>query len=430
MKAWGKWAATALLAGGAWSAVPTGPADAATAAKPVTVLLDDILMSFDGAVPEIKNDYTFVPFRSIAEALGIEIQWDAKTRTITATADVGADTKTVVLAVGKKMASVNGVAVELGAAPYLSNDRTLIPLSFFSTQFGANVGWDKTTRTVSIVSPAREMHLRGFYAISSFAEQDRIAGMNSVAFGWIRVDANGELTTSGKDFYWPQAAGDVTPETIVKDASAQGIDPYLMVYSSDGSGELTKMLSDETLRNRSIENIVSLAQQKGFSGVMLDYEGLGLKLDPTGQQKLLNDYVRQLGDKLKPAGIKLSVAVPPPNSSYKGYDYATLAGLVEDLTVMAYEYHPAGTPDHTPQPNDKVQAAIEALLKAGVPKEKLLLGIDLWSETPQSIDDKLGLAKRYGLKGAALWRIGLYFYYGQEMTDAIQRSVVKLSDSH
>jgi spore germination protein YaaH len=271
------------------------------------------------------------------------------------------------------------------------------------------------------------MHLRGFYAISSFAERDRISGLNSVAFGWARVDANGELTTTGKDFYWPQAAGEITPESIVRDAAAQGTDPYLMVYAADGNGELTRMLSDDTLRSRSIDSIVRLAQEKGFAGIMLDYEGLGLRLDPIGQRKLLNDYVRQLANELKLLGIRLTIAVPPPNSSYKGYDYPTLAGMVEDLTVMAYEYHPQGTPDHTPQPNDKVHEAIRELLAAGVPREKLLLGVDLWSETPQSIDDKLGLAKRYGLKGAAIWRIGLYSYDGQEMAEAIQRSVVKQS---
>lgn len=72
--------------------------------------------------------------------------------------------------------------------------------------------------------------------------------------------------------------------------------------------------------------------------------------------------------------------------------------------------------------------AIASLLELGVPKDKLILGIDLWSETPQSVDDKLGLAKRYGLKGAAFWRIGLFSYYGQEMTDAIKGAAVKLPE--
>lgn len=353
MKIRGNKLAAALLACGLIAASVGETAAAAEAARPVTVLLDDVAMTFDGVEPQIKSNYTFVPFRPLAEAMGIEVVWHAASKSITARGGSGGEEKTVVLTVDKTQASVNGKTVTLAAAPYVVNGRTLIPLSFFSTQFGAEVGWDGTTRMVTIVSPAREMHIRGFYAIRSFPERDRIADMNSVAFGWIRVDENGELTTSGKDYYWPEASGDITPEKIISDASEQGAAPYLMVYSVDGNGELTRMLSDPSLRSRSIDQIVSLAKGKGFAGVQLDFEGLGLKLDPLEQQKLLNDYVRLLADQLKPEGIQLSLAVPPPNSAYKGYDYSALAGLADDLVIMAYEYHAAGTPDHTPQPNAK-----------------------------------------------------------------------------
>jgi hypothetical protein len=423
MNKWGKVLAAAWLAGGTFIVSASGIATAAP--KPVSVLLDDVPMTFTEAAPQISHNITFVPFRAIAEPLGVDIKWNQAAKTITATQMVESDSKTVVLHLGKTTAEVNGAPVKLAAAPFTANNRTLIPLNFFSTQFGAKVSWNGTTRTVSIVSPVRQMHMRGFYAISSYAERSRIDDMNSVAFGWIRLDVNGELTTTGKDYYWPSAAGTDTPEAIVSNSASQGKTPYLMVYAVDGNQELTKMLSNETLRTRSMDNIVSLAKEKGFQGVMLDFEGLGLKLNAIEQQKLLNDYVRSLGKQLSPDGIKLSLAVPPPNSDYKGYDYRTLAALADDLVIMAYEYHPKGTAAHTPQPNAKVDAALSALIKTGVPAEKLLLGIDLNSETPASIDDKLGLAKRYHLKGAAFWRIGLYSFYGQEMIDAINRSAVK-----
>ncbi len=424
MKKWGTSLAALLIGCTALSSVGT----AAAPAKPVTVMLDDVVLKFGDAEPEITKDYTFVPFRALGEALGIEILWNHDTRTITAEQEVDGKKRTVVLQVDQTVAKVDDRSVKLPAAPYIKHNRTLIPLSFFSTQFGAKVGWDGDTRTVSIVSPVREMHFRGFYAISSFAERNLIAEMNSVAFGWVRVDENGKLTTGGKDFYWPQPSGSVTPESIVQDAAAAGTDPYLMVYASDSQGELTRMLSDPSLRSQSIDHIAERVKEKGFSGVLLDFEGLGFKLDAKRQQQILNEYVRLLDEKLKPEGVPISLAVPPPNSVYKGYDYAALAKRAEDLVVMAYEYHPAGTPSHTPQPNEKVDEAIQAMMASGVPRDKIMLGIDIWSETPQSIDDKLGLAKRYGLKGAAFWRIGLFSYYGREMTDAISRSAVKIDE--
>ncbi len=212
---------------------------------------------------------------------------------------------------------------------------------------------------------------------------------------------------------------------MVLDASSQGKKPYLMVYSVDGKGELTKMLSDETLRNNAIDNIVRLAKDNQFSGVLLDFEGLGLRLDPLEQQKLLNDYVRILDQKLTALNIELSLAVPPPNGAYKGYDYKTLATLADDLVLMAHDYNPKGTPDHTPEPNVKVVEAIELALKAGVPANKLILGISLWNETTTTVDDKLGLAKRYGLKGASFWRLT---FYNDDFANAIDRVVEKAGE--
>ncbi|MDZ4938381.1 copper amine oxidase, partial [Clostridium perfringens] len=63
--------------------------------------------------------------------------------------------------------------------------------------------------------------------------------------------------------------------------------------------------------------------------------------------------------------------------------------------------------------------------QAGVPKQKLLLGISLSSETATSVDDKLGLAKRYDLKGAAFWRLGLFRLYNNGVEAAVNASVVK-----
>jgi spore germination protein YaaH len=198
-----------------------------------------------------------------------------------------------------------------------------------------------------------------------------------------------------------------------------------MVYSVDGKGELTKMLSDEALRNNSIDNIARLASDNGFGGVLLDFEGLGLRLDPLGQQKLLNDYVQTIDKKLETIGVKLSLAVPPPNSSFKGYDYQTLAKYADDLVVMAHDYNPKGTPDHTPEPNDKVEEAIVQMLKAGVRADQLILGISLWNETTATVDDKLGLAKKYGLKGASFWRLT---FYGDEFAAAIDKVVEKVGE--
>lgn len=103
----------------------------------------------------------------------------------------------------------------------------------------------------------------------------------------------------------------------------------------------------------------------------------------------------------------------------------TLASIADDLIIMAYQYNPVGTKSQVPEPNSLVDQAIQLAIQAGVPKSKLLLGISLSSETPSSVDDKLGLAKRYDLKGVAFWRLGLFRSYNTKMEDAVNASVIK-----
>lgn len=393
------------------------------AAPAISVKLDNVALQFDAA-PRIDKGVTYVPFRTVGEALGIQITWNSKTQTVKAVGSVKGQATEVLLQVGSTTATVNGTKVKLAAAPVQREGRVLIPLSSFSSQFGVGVKWDQATRTVSLVSPQREMHLRAFYAVRAYHEIDLVPSMNSVAFGWSRIDRNGQFTLQGEEYYMPEAAGEVTPQTIVADAADQNIKPYLMVYALDGQGELTKVLSDSSLREKSIQGITDAVSENGFGGVVLDFEGLGFKLDAKQQQKLLNDYVKQLKASL-PRDISISLAVPPLNSAYKGYDYKTLASLADDLIIMAYQYNPAGTKAQVPEPNSLVDQAIQLALNAGVPKDKLLLGINLNSETVSSVDDKLGLAKRYNLKGAAFWRLGLFRLFSNQMEDAVNASVIK-----
>ncbi|AJY76936.1 stalk domain-containing protein [Paenibacillus beijingensis] len=395
-----------------------GSASALNQPKPVSILLDDVPLPFDSE-PRIEKGVTLVPFRAIAEALGINVTWNAANQTMRALGTDGSGHKIdVELRIGSKTAVVNGRKAALSGPPIFQGGRVLIPLAFFGKQFGAKVSWDGLNRTVVIASPLKKIELLAFYALSSFDQRSLIPQFNEVAFGWSRINDDGVWTTSGKEYKWPQPAGEITPESIVQNTAIGNTSPYLMVYSGDSKRELTKMLSDTSLRNASITSIVNTVQEKGFQGVVIDYEGLGWKEGAEEQKKLLNGYVKLLNDQL-PKGVQLSIAVPPPNGAYKGYDYTSLSRIADKLILMAYEYVPDG-----PEPNDKVDEAVRMMLGLGVPKSKLILGVSVHSETENTITAKIGLAKRYGLKGVAFWRLGLLTAAEQK---AISDSVVKLN---
>ncbi len=109
------------------------------------VLLNGEYLNFD-VEPVITGGRTLVPMRAIFEALGATVDWDGNLRQVRG----HLNDKNVSLFIGKTTAYVNGIAITLDVAPQIKNGRTLVPLRFVSESLGADVGWDKNTRTAIV----------------------------------------------------------------------------------------------------------------------------------------------------------------------------------------------------------------------------------------------------------------------------------------
>lgn len=96
--------------------------------------------------PVIVSDYTMLPIRFVAEALGAAVGWDDSTRSVT----IESSNIKIVIAVGETTAVVNGETVALDAPSFVSNGRTYLPVRFVSENLGAKVDWDGDTRSVII----------------------------------------------------------------------------------------------------------------------------------------------------------------------------------------------------------------------------------------------------------------------------------------
>ncbi|NCO41210.1 MAG: hypothetical protein COZ06_17605 [Armatimonadetes bacterium CG_4_10_14_3_um_filter_66_18] len=104
-------------------------------------------MFFD--VPPMRiGGRTMVPLRGIFESLGAQVQWDASSRTITATKDA----TNVQLGIGDRRAAVNGQTVLLDVPASILRGSTMVPLRFVSEALGADVKWFEATQLVSITS--------------------------------------------------------------------------------------------------------------------------------------------------------------------------------------------------------------------------------------------------------------------------------------
>ena len=101
--------------------------------------------------PVLINSRTMVPIRFITEALGLDISWESKTRSVL----IEKETQTVRLYVDQSTAEVNSKLIYIDTPPTIINDRTLVPVRFISEVLGYQVSWKENTKEVSISNTLR-----------------------------------------------------------------------------------------------------------------------------------------------------------------------------------------------------------------------------------------------------------------------------------
>lgn len=121
------------------------------AAKPIRVFLDGEELNFHEQ-PVLKDGSTTVEFRPIFEKLGLQIDWDGATQTVTGTKQG----QTLKLTLGHSTAVINGSSSELPTVPFLNQGYTFVPLRFVGEATGRKVLWDPNLKAVYIYDPASE----------------------------------------------------------------------------------------------------------------------------------------------------------------------------------------------------------------------------------------------------------------------------------
>jgi len=381
--------------------------EAANYHQNISIILNGLPLNFD-VPPLIKEGRTLVPFRVIAENLHIDVLWEDTTQTIKGSTP----TTSLLLQIASKTAWVNGQAVVLDVPPEIIESRTLIPLRFFSENLGCTVDWLQEEQAVMITSPPQKMSVTGFYALgggnsSSWqnlfnrdypeTEQGQTDLVRKIALGWYSLDENGKLLTKSTTG-WQKPVG---WERVLVAANEYQLVTEMLIHLTDKDGVLSKLIADPLLTNQAINTILDEATL--YHGVNLDLEGLGWQETGETLENTRHNFTRfvsRLSEKLKERQLSLTLTLHAPNSAYPGYDYLALGYCCDEIIIMAYDYGPK------PEPPKLVLEAVEKAVDF-VPSEKLVLGISLPSESPASISTKIGIAKRYQLKGVALWRLGL-----------------------
>lgn len=124
--------------------------------RQVTVLIDGNTLETD-TPPQLINGRTMLPMRAIFEAFDASVNWMGEDELIFATKG----DMLVVLKIGAKEMSVQkasedvGEIVTLDVAPFLFNERTMVPARAIAEALGADVDWVDETSTVVIKSQSK-----------------------------------------------------------------------------------------------------------------------------------------------------------------------------------------------------------------------------------------------------------------------------------
>lgn len=98
------------------------------------IVAQNVPVTIDVA-PFIQDNRTYVPFRALVEAFGAEVDYNADNNTVT----TKLDGKTVVLTVGSTVLTVNDETVTMDVAPFIVDDRVVVPVRFVGEAFGFTV---------------------------------------------------------------------------------------------------------------------------------------------------------------------------------------------------------------------------------------------------------------------------------------------------
>lgn len=100
----------------------------------------------------IVNDRTMLPMRSIFEALGAEVTWIEEQQLIFASKG----NRVILMQIGNTNMSIQKtdedgiIVVPLDSAPFVYNERTMVPVRAAAEAFDSLVEWNGDTKTVTI----------------------------------------------------------------------------------------------------------------------------------------------------------------------------------------------------------------------------------------------------------------------------------------
>lgn len=169
-------------------------------------------------------------------------------------------------------------------------------------------------------------------------------------------------------------------EPIISLAKEYGVKPlmHLSTLTPQGnfSNELASIaLTNPTVQQRLIDQVVQMAVQKGYAGIDVDFEFV-----KSAEKEEYAAFIRTLRERVNPLGMIVLTALAPKTSSqqrgalYEGHDYLSIGEASDAVLIMTYEWGYTYGPAMAVAPIESVRRVVEYALTE-IPADKIYMGV-------------------------------------------------------
>ena len=244
---------------------------------------------------------------------------------------------------------------------------------------------EATTRTLPAASGA--YHPENDYNMAPPIEQVMVGwhqifeADDGTAMAELTASATGLNVVSPTWFFLKDEEGAYTQiarKSYVEKAHEKGYQVWALVENMEADFDEYALFSSSEHRAALINNLIADSLEYGIDGINMDVELSDSKLSKTGTHYV--QFLRELSIEAHKNGLSLSVDVPPPTESNKGFDMEELGYIMDYVVLMAYDEHYVGSDAGSVASISFVEKALtDSLQKYSIPAAKLVCGMPFYT---------------------------------------------------
>jgi spore germination protein YaaH len=198
--------------------------------------------------------------------------------------------------------------------------------------------------------------------ISSFKQNYQ--KLDTVSLGWYNLDFDNEISLDSS------VSNEIEADTIA--FAKQNAKKIIFGISDHGEAEKADdILEDWDDQQDHISNVISIIDEKGYDGVIIDYEDMRNE-----QEEDFTKYMRKLSEEIRSKGKTLGISIPVETQGKvsHGINIANVSKVVDSMHMNVYEEHGQ---DSAPGPIASIEwtnTVIKNIIDQGAKPNKIVLG--------------------------------------------------------